>query len=174
MNAAKPLRELDGVLLRKVMGSFASGVTVIVAEADGDIKGMTANAFLSGSLEPPLCVVSVAKRAHMHDHLAAARKFSVNILAYAQEEVALHFAGRLPTTVVPTFQSEHGVPLLSDTTAQLTAEVTATHQCGDHTLFIGAITWVTASDRLPLLYHASRFASLVPHREPDAPLLEFW
>src|SRR5690348_11140779 len=85
---------IDLALLRRVMGSFATGVTVIVAEADGDIRGMTANAFMSGSLEPPLCVVSIAKRAHMHGHIAAAGRFSVNILSVAQEELALHFAGR--------------------------------------------------------------------------------
>ena len=55
---------------------------------------MTANAFMSGSLEPPLCVVSVAKRAHMHGHLGAAGRFSVNILAAGQEDFATHFAGR--------------------------------------------------------------------------------
>jgi flavin reductase len=166
--------QIDGALLRKVMGTFASGVTVILADVSGEIKGMTANAFLSGSLQPPLCVISVAKRARMHDHLAAARQFSVNILAYNQEDAALHFAGFLPQVSVPAFQSRDGVPLLTEAAAQLTAEIAANHACGDHTLFIGRITWVAANDRLPLLYHASRFASLVPHREPDAPLLEFW
>ena len=85
------------------MGSFATGVTVIVAEAGDEIHGMTANAFMSGSLEPPLCVVSIAKRAHMHGPLAAAGKFSVNILSVAQEELALHFAGRPAAGAPPAF-----------------------------------------------------------------------
>jgi len=164
---------IDLALLRRVMGSFATGVTVIVAEANGEIHGMTANAFMSGSLEPPLCVVSIAKRAHMHDHLSAAGKFSVNILSVAQEELALHFAGRPTGGTPPTFQHRDGVPLLAGVASQLTATTASTHDCGDHTLFVGAIHWVTATSRTPLVYHAGRFASLLP-REETGPLLEFW
>ncbi len=173
MTQAGPAAAIDLALLRRVMGSFATGVTVIVAEAKGDIRGMTANAFLSGSLEPPLCVVSIAKRAHMHGHLAAAGRFSVNILSTAQEELALHFAGRPVADALPTFQQHDGVPLLPEAAAQLTADVAETHDCGDHTLFVGAISWIAANNRTPLVYHAGRFATLLPREETGA-LLEFW
>jgi flavin reductase (DIM6/NTAB) family NADH-FMN oxidoreductase RutF len=172
MKKPKPAA-IDLALLRRVMGSFATGVTVILAEARGDIRGMTANAFLSGSLEPPLCVVSIAKRAHMHAHLTAARCFSVNILAITQEDLALHFAGRPTADAPPAFQRQGGVPLLPDAASQLTADVTTTHDCGDHTLFVGAISWIAANNRTPLVYHAGRFASLLPREETGA-LLEFW
>ena len=172
MKKPKPAA-IDVALLRRVMGSFATGVTVIVAEAGGEIRGMTANAFLSGSLEPPLCVVSVAKRAHMHDHLAAAGRFSVNILAIAQEDLALHFAGRPTARSAPAFQHHDGVPVLPDAASRLTAAIATTHDCGDHTLFVGAINWIAANSRTPLVYHAGRFASLVPREETGA-LLEFW
>jgi len=164
---------IDVALLRRFMGSFATGVTVIVAETNGEIRGMTANAFMSGSLEPPLCVVSIAKLAHMHGHLAASGRFSVNILSVTQEELALHFAGRPTGGSPPVFQHRDGVPLLTETASQLIAEVTSTHDCGDHTLFVGSIRWVTANSRTPLVYHAGRFASLLP-REETGPLLEFW
>jgi flavin reductase (DIM6/NTAB) family NADH-FMN oxidoreductase RutF len=173
MTTGEPRHDIDLALLRRVMGSFATGVTVILAEAGGETRGMTANAFLSGSLEPPLCVVSVAKRAHMHGHLTAAGRFSVNILSIAQEELALHFSGRPPNDLRPPFQHRDGVPLLVDPAAQLSAEVQATHDCGDHTLFVGRIRWISANQRTPLLYHAGRFASLLP-REQTGPLLEFW
>ena len=58
--------EIDPAHFRRVMSRFASGVTVITAGEPGQVRGMTATAFMSGSLEPPLCVVSIAKRAHMH------------------------------------------------------------------------------------------------------------
>jgi flavin reductase len=173
MTQPRPAADIDLALLRRVMGSFATGVTVIVAEAGGDIRGMTANAFLSGSLEPPLCVVSIAKRAHMHEHLAAAGRFSVNILSTAQEEIALHFAGRPSASTWPQFQHHDGVPLLPDAASQLTAEVAEAHDCGDHTLFVGAIKWIAANNRTPLVYHAGRFATLLPREETGA-LLEFW
>ena len=57
---------VDGKLFRRVMGRFATGVTVITAEAEGGVRGMTANAFMSGSLDPPLCLVAVAKKARLH------------------------------------------------------------------------------------------------------------
>jgi flavin reductase (DIM6/NTAB) family NADH-FMN oxidoreductase RutF len=173
MTPAQPAAEVDLTLLRRVMGSFATGVTVIVAKAGDDIRGMTANAFLSGSLEPPLCVVSIARRAHMHGHLAAAGRFSVNILSTAQEELALHFAGRPSASLSPTFLEHDGVPLLPGTASQITAEVAETHDCGDHTLFVGAIRWIAVNNRTPLVYHAGRFATLLPREETGA-LLEFW
>src|SRR5262245_2018757 len=54
---------IDSWLFRKVMGAFASGVTVVTTMAGGQVRGMTVNAFMSGSLEPPLCVVSIRKAA---------------------------------------------------------------------------------------------------------------
>ena len=54
---------VDTAQFRRVMGRFATGVTVITAEAEGGVRGMTANAFMSGSLTPPLCIISVAKKA---------------------------------------------------------------------------------------------------------------
>ena len=176
MNAIEPRREIDSALFRRVMGSFATGVTVILAEADGIFRGMTANAFMSGSLEPPLCVVSVAKRAHMHAHLAAAGRFSINILAASEEDCATHFAGRPVPGFVPALDRHGSVPVLaaSAAVAAIVADVAATHDCGDHTIFDGHVVSMNANDRQPLLYHGSRFASLVTLREASPAVPEFW
>ena len=82
---------VDTALFRRVMGSFATGVTVISTEARGEVRGMTANAFMSGSLDPPLCVVSVAKRARLHPYLLEAGYFGVSILARDQEKLEFAF-----------------------------------------------------------------------------------
>ncbi|MEX0853537.1 MAG: flavin reductase family protein [Bauldia sp.] len=174
MNAVEPLSQIEPALFRKVMGSFASGVTVIAARANGGIRGMTANAFMSGSLEPPLCIVSIAKRAHMHGHLAAAERFSVNILAAGQEDVAAHFAGNPVPNFKVAFREHAGVPALPGTAALIAAEIAARHDCGDHTIFVGHIAAMVAEERPPLLYHASRFAALVPLRESSPSVPEFW
>jgi flavin reductase (DIM6/NTAB) family NADH-FMN oxidoreductase RutF len=76
-------------LFRRTMGGFATGVTVITMDDGGEPRGMTANAFMSGSLTPPLCVVSIAKRAHTHDRVRAAGRFGVNILGLDQRDLAL-------------------------------------------------------------------------------------
>ena len=174
MNIVTTLDRVDPAHFRRVMGRFASGVTVIVADVGGDTRGMTANAFMSGSLEPPLCVISVAKRATMHRHLTAAGRFSVNVLAAGQEDLATHFAGRPVVGLKAAFGEINGVPAIGDAAARIAAEVGAHHDCGDHTLFIGRIIAMVADERPPLLYHASRFAALVPLREEAPSLPEFW
>lgn len=162
MNEKTLTRSIDSVHFRRVMGSFATGVTVITAEANGEIRGMTANAFVSGSLEPPLCVVSVAKRTRMHAILLDSGRFGVNILAADQEALASHFAGKPVAGLGDPFTHVDGVPVLADALARILAESTASHDCGDHTLFVGLIQAMSADDRPPLLYHAGRFGAFAP------------
>ena len=171
--AARP--EIDPALFRRVMGRFATGVTVVTAEEAGDVRGMTANAFMSGSLDPPLCVVSIAKRAHMHARLAAVQHMGVSILSEAQEEVSRHFAGRPAPGLRPDFVRIGGAPLLADACARIATEIVARHDCGDHTLVVGHILHMEADDRPPLLYHAGRYAALLDRRgDHDVPVPEFW
>lgn len=174
MALAEPLHRIDPVHFRDVMGRFATGVTIIVADVAGEVRGMTASAFMSGSLEPPLCIVSIAKRAHMHGHLAAAGRFSVSILAAGQEEFATHFAGRPVPGLAVGFDTIGGAPAIGGAAATIAAEVAARHDCGDHTIFIGHIVAMAAHDRPPLVYHAGRFGALVPLREEAPALPEFW
>jgi flavin reductase (DIM6/NTAB) family NADH-FMN oxidoreductase RutF len=171
--SARP--EIDAPLFRRVMASFVTGVTVITARDGEQPRGMTANAFMSGSLDPPLCVVSVAKRAHMHQALTRAGHFGVNILSETQERLSDHFAGRPDPTLAVRFEFFGEVPLLPGVCAQIAAEITARHDCGDHTLFIGHILFMEAADRPPLLYHAGRYGALDRRRvEHEAALPEFW
>lgn len=174
MNARERVSEIDPKAFRRVMGRFATGVTVITAETEDERRGMTANAFMSGSLEPPLCVVSVAKRAHMHAHLTAAGRFGVNILATGQQHLATHFAGKPDPELAIAFDYVDGIPLLADSAGSMTAEVIARHDCGDHTIFIGHILTMAANERAPLVFHAGRYGSIVPREPVDASLPEFW
>lgn len=174
MTVVEPLDRIDPAHFREVMGRFATGVTIVMADLAGDVRGMTANAFMSGSLDPPLCVVSVAKRAHMHWHLADAGRFSVSILAAGQEDLATHFAGRPVPGLKVAFEAVGGMPAINGAAAAIAAEIAARHDCGDHAIFIGHIVSMVAHDRPPLLYHASRFAALVPLREEAPSLPEFW
>ena len=70
---------------RKALGSFATGVTVITVDYEGEVHGMTANAFSSVSLDPPLVLVCVDHRARTHAHLHARKRFGVNVLAENQQ-----------------------------------------------------------------------------------------
>jgi flavin reductase (DIM6/NTAB) family NADH-FMN oxidoreductase RutF len=167
--------EIEPRLFRHVMGRFASGVTVITAQNGDEVRGMTASAFMSGSLEPPLCVVAVAKRAHMHTVLTQSDRFGVNVLAEDQELLSIHFAGRRVPGLSPEFDYLDRVPLLPDGCARMVAEIVARHDCGDHTLFIGHILHMEADgSRPPLAYHAGRYAGLVYKEDEEGSIPEFW
>jgi flavin reductase (DIM6/NTAB) family NADH-FMN oxidoreductase RutF len=168
------MTEIDPAHFRRVMGRFATGVSVITATVAEETRGMTANAFMSGSLDPPLCVVSVTKRAHMHAHLTTAGRFAVNILATGQEHYATHFSGRPIPGLDVALHEVGGIKILADASAWMTAETAVTHDCGDHTLFVGHIRRMEADERAPLLYHAGGYAALVPAREVAQPVPEFW
>jgi flavin reductase (DIM6/NTAB) family NADH-FMN oxidoreductase RutF len=167
--------EIDPRTFRRVMGRFATGVTVITADEGDHVRGMTANAFMSGSLEPPLCVVSVAKRAHMHALLETAERFGVNILADGQEDLSDHFSGRPDPRLTIGFERIDGVPVLAEACGRIAAEIVARHDCGDHTIIVGHVLHMDANDRPPLLYHAGRYGALIHRRtDHDVALPEFW
>src|ERR1700684_1762820 len=108
MNVHAPL---DIELFRKTMGGFATGVTVITVDSREGPHGMTANAFMSGSLTPPLCVVSIAKRAHTHAMVSAAGRFGVNILGVDQHDLAVYFAGNKSLDIDVRFERIEESPL---------------------------------------------------------------
>ena len=85
---------IDPRRLRSTMGRFCTGVTVVTTARDGQVHAMTANAFTSVSLQPPLVLVSIDHRTRMHALLPDTRHFGVSVLASDQERVAWHFAGR--------------------------------------------------------------------------------
>ncbi len=174
--APKPAPQIDASLFRNVMGCFATGVTVVSTEVEGRAQCMTANAFMSGSLEPPLCVISIAKKARMHDALAHGSRFAVNILGEDQEKYSRHFAGRPVEGLTPGFDHVEGTPLLVGRIAAIAAQVTAVHPCGDHSLFVGRIFHMSAQPHgKPLVFHRGHYAALThPARLDHLPTPEFW
>ena len=163
-------------LFRQVMGRFATGVTVVTTSVAGDIFGMTANAFMAGSLEPLLCVVSIGRSTQMHSRLQAAGHYGVSFLSQEQQHFAAHFAGRPLEKLTPAFDLCGRTPVLKRAVATITADIVETTSCGDHTLFIGRITSMSAADAArPLLFYAGRYAQIdwrnpIENVEPP----EFW
>jgi flavin reductase len=168
--------EVTHELFRRVMASFATGVTVITTQVRGEIRGMTANAFMSGSLDPPLCVISVSSKAHMHAFLLEAGHFGVNILARGQESLIGHFAGQPVEGIDLEYEYAGGTPLFAHASASIAATVTARHACGDHSLFVGRIFALRHTDGfVPIVLHVGRLASLThSHEQPVWPTLDFW
>ena len=105
------------------MGSFATGVTIITLDLDGEVHGMTANAFVSVSLDPPLVLVSLDNRSYMHKILPAIGRYGVSVLSEDQEIVSNHFAGRTVEGLHLRFITRDGVPLLDGAVAYFVVHV---------------------------------------------------
>jgi flavin reductase (DIM6/NTAB) family NADH-FMN oxidoreductase RutF len=162
-----PEREdLDAAAFRRVMGRFATGVTVLTVRVGPVVHGMTANAVLSASLEPMLVLCAIDRRARMLEALAAADRFAVNILAAGQERLARRFAGAdeaggsPPIRFWPTAPDEP--PVLVGAMAGVRCAVERTLDGGDHVLVLGRVTelFATPGREEPLVFYRGRYRRL--------------
>ncbi|MCU0621578.1 MAG: flavin reductase family protein [Gemmatimonadales bacterium] len=154
---------LDGAVFRKLMGRFATGVTVITARAaDGHLQGMTANSLTSVSLAPPLILVCIDHRASMYDTLTRGQRFAVNILEASQETLSRRFAGDHDDRFdgIGYRESPRGLILLDGALAHLECEREALHEAGDHTIVVARVLAGTAAEGHPLCYFRGGYAAL--------------
>jgi flavin reductase (DIM6/NTAB) family NADH-FMN oxidoreductase RutF len=152
---------MDDRLFRTAMGKFSTGVTVIATDVEGDVHGMTANAFMSVSLSPKLVVISIGEKAKILEKIKQSQTFSVNILAADQQELSMIFAGQIKEPREVIFDRLDGKPVLAGAIAQIACEVSAEHVEGDHTLFIGRVTDIKLEDAEPLLFFSGRYRTLL-------------
>lgn len=145
--------------LRQVMGRFATGVTVVTTTHRDLIHGMTANAFLSVSLQPPLVLVSLG-RCRMSEMLPRTGRYGVSVLSHDQEHFAAHFAGQRASPVDPAFVWHDDLPLLDGALAHVGCRVVDVHTAGDHVLWIGEVEHLQHRDGEPLLFYRGRFGTL--------------
>jgi flavin reductase (DIM6/NTAB) family NADH-FMN oxidoreductase RutF len=149
---------------RKIMGQFATGVTVVTTGGDAGDHGLTANAVASLSLKPPLVLVAVDKRAHTLGHLKKNRCFAVNILRHGQEGISRRFAlpGPKDFSGLNIIAGTTTAPILADCLAYLDCTVVDILPGGDHEIFIGEIVGGEYHGGEPLLYHAGGYRRLAP------------
>jgi flavin reductase (DIM6/NTAB) family NADH-FMN oxidoreductase RutF len=154
--------KLDDRLFRNAMGKFATGVTVVATEVDGNVHGMTANAFMSVSLDPKLVVVSIAEKAQMLEKIKESQSFSINILSADQQEESMIFAKQIKEHREIVFDRLSGIPVLPGALVQVACEVSAEHVEGDHTLFIGKVKEINIdeSNSEPLIYFSGKYRAL--------------
>ena len=170
---SEPARLFDPRQFRSTLGRFASGVTIVTTRFEGHTHAMTANAFVSVSLNPPLVLVAVDHRAAMHKFLPQTRRYGVSILAEHQEQLSNHFAGRAVEGLHVPFVTRNGMPLIEGAVAYFVVDVLDAHLAGDHTLFIGKVEHFESNDGRPLLFYAGRYQQLraeaprPPKREED-------
>lgn len=154
---------IDRNELRRVMGHFATGVTVITTRSNEDkIYGLTANAFTSVSLEPPLLLICVDKKAESYPYFEESKVFTVNILADEQEALSRRFAvsGGPKFDGVAYRMGANGAPILEGAVGYIECKVAASFPGGDHTVYLGEVQQAETSDRKPLLFFRGGYRAL--------------
>jgi flavin reductase (DIM6/NTAB) family NADH-FMN oxidoreductase RutF len=152
----------DPVLaFRRTLGMFATGVTVITTTSADQVHGMTANAFMSVSLRPPLVLISVDGRAKMHALLNEGKRIGISVLSKEQEGLSDRFAGRPGDTgPEPSFDVVRETPLVEGALAHLVARITRSYWGGDHSLFLAFVEYAHYGQGSPLLFHGGHYEAL--------------
>ncbi|MGW7817225.1 flavin reductase family protein [Streptomyces puniciscabiei] len=158
---------VDPAEFRRVLGNFASGVTVITAPAaDGERgpAGFACQSFASLSLEPPLVCFMVGRTSATWPRIARAGVFCVNVLGAGQDELCRAFAvsgADKFAGVAFDPAPASGSPRLTGAAAWIDCTVHAVHPGGDHLIVVGRVDALGAEERgEPLLFHRGRFAGL--------------
>lgn len=164
----------DPRALRAALGQFATGVTVVTTfDAEGRPVGVTANSFNSVSLDPPLVLWSLARKAQSLPAFQEAGQFAVHILGLDQRSMSDRFArsGEDKFAGVSYERSAEGVPLFEGCAARFLCRTAYQYEGGDHVIFVGEVVGFESGDSDPLLFHGGRYRearSAVPGDSGDA------
>jgi len=167
--AAQPViaEGFSGGDFRNVLGAFGTGVTVITSRGDVHAYGMTANAFSSLSLDPPLVLVCVISGTTGAETIESNRSFAVNILGGHQEPISRYFSwrdrprGSEAFSEIPHMTAVTGCPILEGVAAYLDCRLHDSHEAGDHVIFIGEVLALGHSEDVePLLFHGGRYCKI--------------
>ncbi len=154
---------------KQTMSCWASGITIITTKHEDGMLAMTASSFTSLSAEPPLILVAVNKTARIHPKIAEQKAFGVMILASNQEETSSCGAGfRGPEgnflAGIAFHQKITGAPILNDCLAWLDCSLYASHDAGDHTIYIGKIEATGSQEGEPLLWYSRGYRRLAEEK----------
>ena len=149
---------------RRVVGSFATGVTIITTVTEeGEAIGLTANSFSSVSLDPPLVLFSLARKLHSHTAFESANHFSISVLHEGQLPLAKQFAVSLGEKWkdVEFEMGTYGCRLISQAAATLECEKYAIYDGGDHVIYLGRVLRIAANgEKNPLLFWRGKFGKI--------------
>jgi flavin reductase (DIM6/NTAB) family NADH-FMN oxidoreductase RutF len=153
--------------LRALMGHFATGVAVVAARHGPLLAGMTANGIASISIDPPMLMASIARKAETHGAIVGSHAFSVSVLADDQQELAECFAQPTTAAKLTRFcdaawhEAETGSPILEGALAYFDCRLSERYDGGDHTMFLGEIVAAGyREDAGPLLWYGSEYRHL--------------
>jgi flavin reductase (DIM6/NTAB) family NADH-FMN oxidoreductase RutF len=160
--------DLEGdpaIAFRRTLGMFATGVTVLTTRVGDQVHGMTANAFMSVSLHPPLVLISVDREARMCGMLREGSRYGVSVLAQDQANFSETYARSARDGPEPRFVVALETPLVEGALAHIVARVVRTYWGGDHSLFLGHVEYARYGEGEPLLFHGGRYERLLGEPE---------
>jgi 3-hydroxy-9,10-secoandrosta-1,3,5(10)-triene-9,17-dione monooxygenase reductase component len=163
--SAEALMTPDEASFRTVLGHSATGVTIITAMDDGEPVGVSANAFTSVSLDPPLVLFCASKSSTTWPRIKAAGKFTVNILNAKQEDVCRVFAtrGAERFSRIGWRPSANGSPILHDVLAYIDCTIEAEHDAGDHLIVVGKVQELgVTGEESPLIFYRGGYGRFEP------------
>jgi flavin reductase (DIM6/NTAB) family NADH-FMN oxidoreductase RutF len=162
---------MDERRLRDIAGSFATGVTVVTSQAhDGHPIGMTVNSFTSLSLDPPMVLVTIAKRASLYADFLSAESFAVNVLSAAQEGISRTFAAKEIDRFahIDYRQEATGAPVLDGVLGYFDCKVAERYEGGDHIILVGEVIDGDVCEGQPLVFFKGQYASLEGQPAPTS------
>jgi 4-hydroxyphenylacetate 3-hydroxylase, reductase component len=161
----------DSRAFRRCLGQFATGVTIVTAQAGGDTVGVTANSFTSVSIDPPLVLWSLQSTSSSFDVFMSATHFAINVLAADQIELSQRFAKSGPTKFDGFVYEEGagGAPLVPGVCAVFECRREIEHKGGDHVIMIGRVERFTRFERSALAFEKGRYAAVVEHPAARSP-----
>lgn len=150
---------------RSSIGLFATGVTVLIIEHEGEVRCMTANAVSSLSLEPVQLLVCPSKKASFSEFLRPGAHFSVNVLGIHQEDLSNYFAGAKTATEEnqnhydKLFSNTFRAPRLNDCIASFACQINHQYDGGDHWIVVGEVIELYKNNRKlePLLFFGGKY-----------------
>jgi flavin reductase (DIM6/NTAB) family NADH-FMN oxidoreductase RutF len=160
--------------LRRALGAFATGVTVITAMDGGEPLGFACQTFASVSLEPPLVLFCADHGGRTWPRIRGVGHFCVNVLAHDQEDEVRRFGSSTGAKFdgLDWDRSRWGAPALRGVLARVHADVGDVHPAGDHDVVIGRVLEVEApSDEEPMIYFRSGFGT---GRHENEPVDDLW
>jgi 3-hydroxy-9,10-secoandrosta-1,3,5(10)-triene-9,17-dione monooxygenase reductase component len=170
MSETKP--EFDKRAFRNALGRFPTGVTVVTTLGpDGRWIGLTANSFNSVSLDPPLVLWSLAKRAASLPVFANAPHYAINVLAADQIELSRQFASPRDDRFsgVACRKGLGGIPLIEGCAAWFECHNVHQYEGGDHIILVGRVERFADAERPALAFHAGGYKITSHHPEGIAP-----
>ncbi|KGJ08055.1 flavin reductase (plasmid) [Paracoccus versutus] len=161
----------DPLALRRTLGQFPTGVCIMTARLGDELLGMTMSSFNSLSLDPPLVLFSIDRKARGLPAWEAVESYAVHVLAENQQALSNRFARPGAKWQGVDYRPGHGgAPLLPGAAAVFECDAHARCDGGDHVLFLGRVRrFASHPERPPLVFAQGRYASL--HQGEAAPSL---